>query len=873
MNFKNMKNAPQNFLFIIALAVIGIGVLTFVADQQRQSETVAFTEFLDNVEQGKVNEVRVEGQDVYGQYTDGSRFETTIAANANIWDSLRSNNVTVHVGDMSAPITIWHIIIVFAIAGALALAWYFARQGKGSSSSAIFSMGKSKAKMFLPTQVKERFDSVAGADDAKEELKDVVDFLKNPDKYRRLGADLTRGVLLVGEPGNGKTLLAKAVAGEANCPFFSITGSDFMEVFVGVGASRIRDLFDQARKHSPCIVFIDEIDAIGRQRGSGMGGGHDEREQTLNQLLTEMDGFTSSDQPIIVIGSTNAPQVLDKALLRPGRFDRRIEVPYPGTQERRDILDIHTRKVRLADDVDFGKIADVTAGYSAADLANLVNQAAIHASKYNKAEVTQEDFDAAHTKLSEQQEQSSSEQHMSTESGTTGKMYTPSQVKTRFPDVAGLHEAKEELEDVVDFLKEPEKYYKVGAYLTRGALLVGDPGNGKTLLARAVAGEANRPFFSASGSDFIEKYVGVGAARVRDLFAQARKHSPSIVFIDEIDALGARRSGEQSSEHSQTLNQLLAEIDGFDSKNSSVVVMAATNRADILDPALIRPGRFDRRVDVPYPDIRGRKEILDVHAKKVQLEKDVDLHRVARGTPGFRGADLAHLVNEAAINAVKQGQEEITIDDFEEARDKVLIGKPRKSIVMNQDDLRVTAYHEAGHALLLLMQPNTTDPLHKITIMPRGDALGVTSWLPERDKYSEYRDELVSRIIVSLGGRVAEEIVFGNVTTGAYGDFQSVTEVARQMVCYYGMSQELGSIVYPQGSTYTYSEETARKIDEEVRTIVDSCYNEAKRILQEHHDKLEKLAEKLLERETMYAQEVYELLDIEPRTTLGFREE
>jgi len=869
-----MKNAPHNVLFLLALAVLGIGVLTLITDQSRQKETILYSQFLNQVEQGRVKDVHIEGQHVTGSYIDGRRFETTAAQDADYIDTLRKHDVAIDIADASAPISVWYIIIVFVIAGALAIAWYLSRQGKGSGGGPMFSMGKSRAKMFLPTQVKERFSSIAGAHDAKEELEDIVDFLKNPEKYRRLGADLTRGVLLVGEPGNGKTLLAKAVAGEANCPFFSITGSDFMEVFVGVGASRIRDLFAQARKNSPCIVFIDEIDAIGRQRGSGMGGGHDEREQTLNQLLTEMDGFTgSSDQPVIVIGATNAPQVLDKALLRPGRFDRRVEVPYPGTQDRKDILRVQTQKIRLSDDVDLQHVAELTAGYSGADLANLVNQAAIHASKHHRSEVTQQDFDAAHTKLSERQETTSSEQ-MSTESGTTGKMYMPAQVKTRFQDVAGLREAKEELEDVVDFLKDPDKYYQVGAYLTRGALLVGEPGNGKTLLAKAVAGEANRPFFSVSGSDFIEKYVGVGAARVRDLFAQARKHSPSIVFIDEIDTLGARRGDESNTEHSQTLNQLLSEMDGFDAKNSSVVVLAATNRADILDPALTRPGRFDRRVDVPYPDIQGRRDILNVHARNVKLEKDVDIERIARATPGFRGADLAHLVNEAAINAVKHDRQSIIIDDFEEARDKVIMGKQRKSIVMNQEDLRVTAYHEAGHAILLLMQPKTTEPLHKVTIMPRGSALGVTSWLPERDRYSEYQDELLSSIVVSLGGRVAEQIAFGSVSTGAYGDFQKVTEVARRMVCYYGMSEELGSIVYPQaGQGYKYSEETARKIDAEVRTIVDNCYKEAHRLLQEHWDKLETLAQKLLEKETLYAQEIYELLGIPPRTTHSLKDE
>lgn len=449
------------------------------------------------------------------------------------------------------------------------------------------------------------------------------------------------------------------------------------------------------------------------------------------------------------------------------------------------------------------------------------------------------------------------------------KMFMPSTIKEKFTSVAGATEAKEELEDVVDFLKNPEKYKKLGAKITRGALLVGAPGNGKTLLARAVAGEANCPFFSISGSDFIEVFVGVGASRVRDLFAQARKYAPSIIFIDEIDAVGRHRGsglGGGHDEREQTLNQLLTEMDGFETAKESVIVLAATNRPDVLDSALLRPGRFDRRIEVPYPDVTSREQILQVHAKNVQIASDLDLKKVARGTPGFSGADLANLINEATIIASKEDKTEVTMVEIEEARDKVLLGKELRTIVLSEDERRMTAFHESGHALIRLLLPEVSDPLHKMTIVPRGRALGVTHSLPEREKYSTTKEEMLATIKSALGGRVAEEIVFNKVSTGAYSDFMTATSIARDMVCRYGMSDKLGPIVYSQQQgDFVYSQETAQKIDDEVRRIIEECEKEATDLLNNNRDKLDKLSEALLEKETMYASEIYELLDIESR--------
>lgn len=449
------------------------------------------------------------------------------------------------------------------------------------------------------------------------------------------------------------------------------------------------------------------------------------------------------------------------------------------------------------------------------------------------------------------------------------KLFMPSSIKENFDSVAGAAEAKEDLKDVVDFLKNPEKYRRLGAHMTRGVLLIGEPGNGKTLLARAVAGEANCPFFSISGSDFIEVFVGVGAARVRDLFLQARKQAPCIIFIDEIDAVGRHRGtglGGGNDEREQTLNQLLSEMDGFATNDGSVIVLAATNRPDVLDKALLRPGRFDRRVEVPYPDLVSREQILRVHAKNVKIDPTVDLGKLARGTPGFSGADLANLINEAALIASKTNQTMVDIADFESARDKILLGREIKTMFLTDHDRRVTAFHEAGHALAHLLMPVESDPLHKVSIIPRGRALGVTHSMPERERYTHTKQELLSTITSALGGRAAEELVFGELSTGAYSDFKMSTEIARKMICSYGMSQELGTAIYSQqNGDFVYSQKTAEKIDAEVLKILSDCRERAMTLLRDNRDKLDKLAETLLDKETLYANEIYELLGIEPR--------
>jgi cell division protease FtsH len=456
------------------------------------------------------------------------------------------------------------------------------------------------------------------------------------------------------------------------------------------------------------------------------------------------------------------------------------------------------------------------------------------------------------------------------------RLLTENQNRVTFEDVAGIEESKTELEEIINFLKEPKKFTRLGGRIPKGVLLVGPPGTGKTLLARAVAGEAGVPFFSISGSDFVEMFVGVGASRVRDLFAQGKKNAPCIIFIDEIDAVGRHRGaglGGGHDEREQTLNQLLVEMDGFES-NEGVIMIAATNRPDVLDPALLRPGRFDRRVVVPRPDLRGRLAILKIHTRRVPLDDTEDLRSIARGTPGFVGADLQNLVNEAALLAARRDAQFVQNLDFEEAKDKVLMGSERKSLIMSDEDKRATAYHEAGHALVALLTPEA-DPVHKVTIIPRGMALGVTWTMPDEDRFNLTKKQMVAQIKHAMGGRAAEKLVLDYVSTGASNDLKQATEMARNMVCLHGMSDIIGPVSLGDGdhdvflgrdfmSRSNYSGHTARLIDEEVKSMLEGLYDEAYQLLSDNRAMLDKITEALLERETLDREELKLLLDGEP---------
>ncbi|WP_038170892.1 ATP-dependent zinc metalloprotease FtsH [Verrucomicrobium sp. BvORR106] len=444
--------------------------------------------------------------------------------------------------------------------------------------------------------------------------------------------------------------------------------------------------------------------------------------------------------------------------------------------------------------------------------------------------------------------------------------------KITFKDVAGVEEAKEEVWELVEFLKDPKKFQRLGGKIPKGVLMVGSPGTGKTLLAKAIAGEADVPFFSISGSDFVEMFVGVGASRVRDMFEQGKKNAPCLIFIDEIDAVGRHRGhglGGGHDEREQTLNAMLVEMDGFDTQEG-VIIIAATNRPDVLDPALLRPGRFDRQVTVSLPDVKGREEILRVHAKRVKLSESADLSKVARGTPGFSGAELANIINEAALLAARKNLKAIGTPELEEARDKVRWGRERRSLALSEKEKENTAYHEAGHAILIELLEHT-DPLHKVTIIPRGPSLGSTMWLPEEDKFTHRKSELLDDLVVAMGGRVAEEVQFGDVTNGAMGDIRQATNIARSMVCAWGMSEKLGMVEYGEGESAVflardlgrsrnYSGATAQKIDEEVKRLIDEAYSKAKDILLAHKDKLDAIAHALLEFETLDGSHIKEIM-------------
>eukprot|EP00403_Amphidinium_massartii_P046348 CAMPEP_0178467164 /NCGR_PEP_ID=MMETSP0689_2-20121128/52274_1 /TAXON_ID=160604 /ORGANISM="Amphidinium massartii, Strain CS-259" /LENGTH=1537 /DNA_ID=CAMNT_0020094203 /DNA_START=69 /DNA_END=4685 /DNA_ORIENTATION=- len=1322
-------------------APLGVGalaamLLAVTVDLQPVSalDQVTYSEFLSQVDQGSVEMVRVQQDMLAAQFTtkEGNRREVNLVPNAAVedalFDKLAEKKVEVVVQSQPAgPDGPLGFLAQFAgpiawlIAGLLLLFGGLGGAGAaGGPGGNPFQMTKSPAKVIKEGEVKTKFADVAGCDGAKQELVEVVDFLKNSTRYTELGAKIPKGALLSGPPGTGKTLLAKAVAGEAAVPFFSVSASEFVEVFAGAGAGRV-EMFAEAKKAAPCIIFIDEIDAVGRQRSAGFGQGNDEREQTVNQLLTEMDGFDVNNG-VVVIAATNRVDTLDRALIRPGRFDRQIQVDPPDVEGRTAILKVHARNKTLAPGVDLAAIARQTPGLAGADLANLLNEGAIVAARKNKSEVDQDDIadalerisiglekkdgvmsdkkkklvayhEAGHailgalmndydvvTKISivprgpaggvtifmpseerlnsglyskeflenrmcvalggriaeelingvenvttgasndfqqctqvaqamvtqlgmsplvgqrcigqqqggqpfmgrdmmgqgpppvsqdmrekidgevkrivneqyargktllesnrylldkladklieqekvngdelmklisqvsmegqlvaapfmgertassggddeeevaaafmgerrcaapaqsdaanktrpitevevlpeepvcegQQSQQSLSARFMAELRQKTGAAASEQTLRTvasqalavaiatsalplpaawaeeaavapatqqtapavvqqaeapvavatqqsisgratysrllefneegkvrrvefynlgrtavatveqggdrlqqlavdvpgaspglieklqakgvqidvkapekpneflkilgdiafpllviagllflrsqssgagpggmpgmpgmqnrakiqvspetgvKFEDVAGIDEAKEELTEIVDFLKAPERFVKVGAKIPKGVLLTGPPGTGKTLMAKALAGESGVPFIQASASEFIELFVGVGASRVRDIFKQAKEKSPCIIFIDEIDAIGRQRGagmGGGNDEREQTLNQILTEMDGFEG-NTGIIVVAATNRADILDNALLRPGRFDRRVTVGLPDVKGREQILGVHVKNKKLAEDLDLKDIATRTVGMSGADLENLMNEAAILAARRELKAITNQEVADATDRVIAGLEGNPMG-NTASKKLVAYHEAGHALVGTMLPYH-DSVNKLTLIPRGQAKGLTWFSPGEDQSLLSQNQLKARIAGALGGRAAEQIVFGTdqVTTGAGGDLQQVERMARGMVTQFGMSS-VGSIAIDDGGFTgpNYSEELASKIDGAIREISDAGYEMALEICTTHRAILDAVAEELCETETMSGKRLREIVE------------
>lgn len=747
------------------------------------------------------------------------------------------------------PTLIFIVVIVYFV-----LSW---RWGTGLFASS------SGARRVEEDGARTTFADVAGQDEAVAELRELAEFLRRPESFTNVGLRVPKGILLYGPPGCGKTLLARALAGEAGVAFFEISGSDFMEMYVGVGAARVRELFKEARAAAPAVVFIDEIDSIGRLRGRmGPVQSHSEHEQTLNQILAELDGF-SSMEGIVVLAATNRPDVLDPALLRPGRFDRTLGLELPDEDARLEILHLHARGKQLAPGVDLRAVARTAHGMAGADLAAVMNDAARAAARANRARIEQADLEHAFTALAEAPER---RKRLTLHAASVGRRPLRDENVT-FADVAGADDAVAELTEVRDYLADPERFLRLGARAPRGILLIGPPGCGKTLLARAVAGEADASFLSASASEFVEVFVGEGAARVRDLFAEARSSSPSIVFIDEIDSVGRERGRAGGrSEIDQTLNQILIELDGF-RVGSGTIVMAATNRPDILDPALVRPGRFDRQVVLDAPDRAGRTAILEIHGRGKPLAGDVDFDRVAGLTSGASGADLENVLNEAALLAARAGAAEISMSFIEEGIERALLGVGARTRLLSAEEKQLIAVHEAGHALVGVSLPNA-DPPHKVTIVPRGRALGYM-WNPDQsDRTLHTRSRLIDLIATSLAGRTAEEIVFGDVADGSSPDLKHATGMARRMVCELGMSEKLGPLHYTfdDGSNRSQpnafvSEDVASTIDSEIRAIVEEARRRARDAIESHRRVLDRFVDVLLEKETLSAAEIEDLFN------------
>ncbi|MDP1848100.1 MAG: AAA family ATPase [Solirubrobacteraceae bacterium] len=858
------------------LAAIAILVLLYVAILEASrphvsGERLRIDGFYSSVRDNRVVEATILDQDrfVVGRYRreEGGpvyRFHAPYSRNGTnsqeaLIEALVNNNVPTRVdqqllkriaGPATTLLPALIIVIVFL---------YFIltmRSGDG-----LFARTRESSRVEDPDV---SFDDVAGQDAAVAELREISDFLSNSERYAELGAQIPRGILLYGPPGCGKTLMARALAGEAGAAFYSISGSDFVEMYVGVGARRVRDLFKDARESAPAIVFIDELDSVGRRRaGSGPGsqGAAEEQGQALNQLLAEIDGFTPAEG-VIVVGATNRPDVLDPALLRPGRFDRGVGLELPDEQGREAILAVHARGKPLAPNVDLASIARRTTGMTGADLAGLFNEAALLTARGRRSSITPEDLESALQRVRDAPER---QRRLSMRDRRIGQSFLHGE-RVTFADVAGLDNVIDELQEVRDYLADRTKYERLGARVPTGYLLAGPPGTGKTLLAHALAGECNAAFISVAATEFNETYVGEGAARVRDLFAQARGVAPVIVFIDELDAIGGHRSagGEDNNERAQTLNQLLIELDAF-GRDSTVIVMAATNRPEMLDAALTRPGRFDRVIGLGLPDVEARKQILQLHARGRRMDARIDLDSIARLTYGVAGADLANLLNEAALLAARRGADTITQAHIEDAVDRVG-GGIASSSPLSEADRQVIAYHEAGHALVARAMPGGR-LLHRISIVARGSLAGGTLITETGERQQRSRSALIAHMATLLGGRVAEQLVFGEVADGAASDLAQVGSLARRMVTVLGMSEAAGSLSYAEEDgtpNVVYSDETARMIDTEARRLVSEAEAAAQRVLREQRIILERVAEALLERETLTMEEIDRLAGVLP---------
>ncbi|MBA3746954.1 MAG: AAA family ATPase, partial [Solirubrobacterales bacterium] len=717
---------------VIIILVIGYAQVIFAIQPHPSGEKVDFSSFTTLADKGDIKSARILDQDSYieGTYQRGDgasrAFNTPYlrseSSRGALVELLSSNQIPFEIDQQQVKAILPNLSILLPSLLLIVVLVYFImafRMGSGIFGS------RSGAKKASDDDMRLTFDDVAAQPQAVTELRELAQFLAEPERFAKLGARIPKGVLLYGPPGCGKTLLARAVAGESGASFYSISGSDFVEMYVGIGAARVRELFRAARENAPSIVFIDEIDAVARKRKSGPGGSEgsgEEQNQALNQLLTEMDGFAPVEGTI-VIAATNRPDDLDAALLRPGRFDRAISVDRPDEEGRGEILALHARGKPLAADADLAAIARRAFGLTGADLESVMNEAALLAARDARIDISQFELEGAVTRILEAPER---QRRLTMRDRTIGQQTLDAE-RVTFDDVAGVGQALDELTEIRDFLIDPTRFNEIGARFPRGFMLVGPPGCGKTLLAKAVAGEANAAFLSVAATEFTEVFVGEGSGRVRDLFGRARALAPSIVFIDEIDAIGARRenSPDGHREREQTLNQILIELDGFRGRDG-VIVMAATNRPEILDAALVRAGRFDREITISLPDRQGRRDILQVHVGSKRLGPDADLDALAGITRGLSGADLANVMNEAALLTARRGDAIVTMAALEEAVERATMGISRTH-VLTDDERQIVAVHEAGHAVVAKGVPEGSLP-HMISIIPSGRSLG-RAWL------------------------------------------------------------------------------------------------------------------------------------------------